>query len=553
MIAIRKIRIVNFKSIKKVELVVDGGTTVFVGQNNAGKSNINKAIDAVFNYRYIPSEYDIYDGIKEGEKCYIDIMMSAITSDKKFETDWLLIFGDKIIENEFFEESFTIRTVISQNTSSKILEVVRFPLLDWDALDFDPNNKLLPREIRKCIGSYYLKSDRDIVDELRVRNSNFSKLMQNANYELTPKDSLRVEKGLDIINRMILRKMPSITEIEKNLSDISTTVENVDNLRILPIPNRFDDLDKGVEILVTNKSSELPISVYGDGTKSWISILSLAAFIKSFKKQLELEGLPYFAIVLLEEPEAHLHPQAQNKVITQLDKMKSQIFITTHSSNIVSELGVFQLFRISNNGNTKLETKQKDIAEEDKLKIINFILPFYTEILFSEKVVFVEGVTDKIIVTDYIKNKMGKKPFEMGVSIVAVNGKDNLPLFREFCEFHSIENIIYADKDASSVISDMDKKGLSLDYVIFTDEEDMEKELLVNQFEVCKQMYLKINKFPDQYILKLELDGRLYDNILLFLTENKTHYPHWLSEYITKSFKLNSLDKMLGLIGRANL
>ncbi|MCG4457741.1 AAA family ATPase, partial [Erysipelothrix rhusiopathiae] len=262
---------------------------------------------------------------------------------------------------------------------------------NWESQEFTDINRRLPKNLSKCISSFYLDSSRDIVDELRIRNSNFSKLMKNSNYNLNELDSSNIERALEIVNRMIRKKLPSISEIEDNLSDISTTIENIDELRIIPIPNKFDDLDKGVEIEVKNSNNNLPISVFGDGTRSWVSILTLSSYIESTRKQLELENLPYFPIVLLEEPESHLHPQAQNKVVSQLDKISAQIFITTHSSNIVSELGIYQLFRVSNDESTQLQTVNKDISQTDRYKIMNFILPFYTEILFSNIVILVEG------------------------------------------------------------------------------------------------------------------------------------------------------------------
>ena len=551
MISIRKIRIVNFKSIEKMELIVKRGKTVFVGQNNAGKSNVNKAIDCVFNFRYSPSEYDVYKGINAGENCYIDIMISADSEDKYFNDDWLMIFGDKVVTNEFDEDSFTIRTVIYQNESSKRFEIDRFPILDWGSTEFSSANTSLPREIRKCIGSFYLNSNRDIVDELRIRNSNFSKLMKNTNFDLSHLDSSGVEKALEIVNRMILRKMPSISDIEETLSDISTTVDNVESLKILPIPNRFDDLDKGVEIQINNSNSTLPISVYGDGTRSWVSILTLSSYIDSLRNQLELEVLPYFAIILLEEPESHLHPQAQNKIISQLDKIEAQIFVTTHSSNIVSELGVFQLFRICNDGGTQLKTKFLDLCEDDELKIINFILPFHTEILFSDIVVLVEGISDKLMLIEYIKFKMKKRPFEFGISVVEVNSKDNLPIFRKFCEIHSIKNIIYADRDAeTSLTTALTKKNLSNNNVIYTSEMDMELEIINEQFDVCKDLFIEVNNCSEQYISNLQKSGKLENKILAFLKKNKSQYPHWLFRSAKDSFNIKSFNSAISIIGR---
>ncbi len=350
---------------------------------------------------------------------------------------------------------------------------------------------------------------------------------------------------------MILEKMPTISNIEENLSDVSATIDNVENTKILPIPNKFDDIDKGVEIQVENINSTLPINVYGDGTRSWISILTLSAYIESLKKEMKMEGLPYFAIILLEEPESHLHPQAQNKVISQLDNMEAQIFLTTHSSNIISELNAFQLYRVYNDGNTKLKTKVMELNEKDKLNISNLILPFYSEIGFSEIVVLVEGITDKLLITEYFKLKKNKKPFEIGVSIVAVNSKDNLPIFRLFCESHSIHNIIFADKDAEDfLLKDLNKKKLSLENIIFTNEKEIENDLMLDQFEVCKQLFIKENEHPDQYISILKTENKLEKEILKFLDSNKTSYPYWLSRYINEDFYINSVDSVISLIER---
>lgn len=532
-----------------MDLLVTNEKTVFVGQNNAGKSNINKAINCVFNPRYIPSEFDFYSGMKEDDVCYIDIMLIPNTDDDKFDINWLMLFGENIVQNEYHQESFSIRTVISQNHTSKRIEINRFPILNWESQEFTDVNRRLPKNLSKCIGSFYLDSSRDIVDELRIRNSNFSKLMKNSNYNLNELDSSNIERALEIVNRMIRKKLPSISEIEDNLSDISTTIENIDELRIIPIPNKFDDLDKGVEIEVKNSNNNLPISVFGDGTRSWVSILTLSSYIESTRNQLKLENLPYFPIVLLEEPESHLHPQAQNKVVSQLDKISAQIFITTHSNNIVSELGIYQLFRVSNDESTQLQTVNKDIDQTDKYKIMNFILPFYTEILFSNIVILVEGISDKIIITEYLKIKLQKKPFELGISIVATNSKDNLPLFRQFCELHSIKNIIFADGDArASVPNALQKKNLSTCNLIFTKELDMEYELIEEQLDFCSNAFACMKKLPSEYIEILKKEDRLKDEISTYFKDNKSQYPHYLAMKMDVNFNIRSLDILISTL-----
>lgn len=554
MICIKRIKIRNFRSIKEVDLLIKENKITFVGQNNSGKSNINRAIDIAFNNRYIPTEYDINMQKGDNDFCYIDIMLTPKFDANEFNDDWTFVFGSDIIMNEDNQESFSIRTVIQFDEVSNRGEITRFPLLDWYSEEFNENNdKYLSPDVRKCIKSYYLDTSRDISNEIRVKSSNFSNLIKYSNYTINNEDQITMNKALEIVNRMILKKLPSLNSIEEILSDISTTVHNVDEVKISPIANNFDSLSKGIELNINSSDKSLPISVYGDGTRSWVSVLTLSAYINTLKEQMHKEGLPFFSVILLEEPESHLHPQGQNKIINQLNGGSSQFFITTHSSHVVSELNVTEVYRVSNyeSSGTTIQTK---VVEHDYKTILNFknlILPYFSEILFTEVVVFVEGLADKILITEYLKLRFEKKPFEIGVLIVETGGKDNLYLFRLFCELHAIQNAIFADKDAEKqLIKQFRDNKLSLDDIYFTEGKEIENDLIKYMPNLCLEIFIEYNNFSKEYLEMISQDKEINDKVLHFLIKNKTLYPHLLSLKFDSEIRIPALENITKFIGR---
>jgi len=117
---------------------------------------------------------------------------------------------------------------------------------------------------------------------------------------------------LDELNAKLLESDPRLTDITEILSNITRVAahyaEGKADLRMVPL--KIWDLLSRAEIILRNSGGLpwLPLMRQGQGLKSLSVIFLFQAFIKHLlRESYEAESEPLLA---LEEPEAHLHPQA---------------------------------------------------------------------------------------------------------------------------------------------------------------------------------------------------------------------------------------------------
>jgi putative ATP-dependent endonuclease of OLD family len=107
-------------------------------------------------------------------------------------------------------------------------------------------------------------------------------------------------------------------------------------VELTPFTKKIRDLNKGLNINYGDGEDSFLMEYHGMGTRSWSSLLTLKAFIELFKRNSEKNDTVFFPIVALEEPEAHLHPNAQKTLYSQIDTIIGQKIISTHSPYIAS-------------------------------------------------------------------------------------------------------------------------------------------------------------------------------------------------------------------------
>ena len=132
--------------------------------------------------------------------------------------------------------------------------------------------------------------------------------------------------------------------------------------------------------------------------------------VKEAEKRRDLENDTFFAdsfhaVVVLEEPEAHLHPQLQHGIVRYLKEVVTarpevQVVITTHSDEIVAACDPTDLvvFRRGADGTPAARTiKSFEITRKSLSRARRHLDTTRSASLFGARVVLVEGITDAIV------------------------------------------------------------------------------------------------------------------------------------------------------------
>lgn len=557
-ILIETIRIFGFRGLHNIEIKLEP-ITVLTGMNNSGKTSFLKALQIVFGNRQFISPDDFYvsNTIKE-DQIIIDVKIIPIGSDGKqknnFDTDWEILFTEDRIRNDVSGNQFIpIRTVVKVDTLNNTYKTNQYIQQDW--IDFEKNDTFWYQSNNDSekpfrfdeIPFFYVDAQRDIIEDMKVRNSYLGKMLSNIKY--SEEDILKIEKQISKLNAQAVKSSDILSNIESTLKDLDSAMDNTNNgVDITPFPKKVRDLNKGVSI----QYSDFSMEYHGMGTRSWSSLLTLKSFISIFEKNSKDNNIAFFPIVAIEEPEAHLHPNAQKKLYNQIASISGQKIISTHSQYIAASAKLEQIRSFYKHSQI-VKCGKIDISRflnEEIRKIERQVIKSRGELFFSKVILLFEGETEEQALPIFAEKYFGKSLSDIDIDFVGVGGHGNYLPFIRFAESLNISWFIFSDAEPNTKVSVMKQftdsetlKNIKDRIVFVKDGNDFEKQLLADNFddeikEAIKSIeLLKCSNERHKAAKTIEIDG--YDKQKLFqiLNNSKAIYAPAVAEAIIKSSK----------------
>lgn len=490
----------------------------------------------------------------------------------------------RLEENDFYRKKDGIRTDLLkiectfENLSD--LEAGRF--LEWIYIDDEGKAKLEVRliarikdnkiTIRKTGGKEGVDINFEASENLRVT---YLKPLRDAEHELNPGYRSRFAQVLK--SHPIFKNNGNTHEIESIMKDANKNIEGYFKGSRLQDNNEDAESDSLEENNVDINYKEDPSSIINSISKTLsnflgnnknqydvninISEMELNKILSRLMLKIDEDKVGLgtlnqlymamelllldikeknneFGLALIEEIEAHIHPQAQLRVIKHLEEnIKSQTILTTHSITLASIANLNSLILCRNNSAYSLNNKYTRLSSGDYEFLERFLDSTKANLFFAKGVIMVEGDAENILIPTIAKI-IGKPLYMHGVSIVNVG---NVAFLRY--------SNIFISKDGNqtigiptSIVTDLDVRPIQ--YYQDDDNKSTLKKYTVYRIKNSNEYFIKEDdsrKRVREILDKNQLRNNDFTENVEIIEDNYNKYKDVVKEEKEEKYNLDDI------------
>lgn len=537
---IEKVEIENFRIFgEKAEIFFQKGLNMLIGENNSGKTAIIDAIRLVMslgtykrNLYMDESDFHVNEYGVRSLNAKISLYFNDLNEEQKAE---LLYLSDVINPNSNNAEIHVNYTLYLNNKGEYR---VKEEVLGY-------NEQTIPdKECLQKLTSIYMPALRNAEKDMqpskysqlsqlllkfantKEKKENLVKIVRNMNNSIIKDITISemqdsINKNLKSIEKEIINQKINISLAESSINDIGATLKLTNSKELKKIFINKEEKDRIVSELIADIEdvekyiNEISEDTYivniqemkNDGVDireslkdkteinffikqnglGYNNILSMATELSN-SKQIEKDD---FVLMLLEEPEAHLHPQLLyllNDFLQENNNM--QIILTSHSPTLISRFKIDKLIilqqnedkiNISNLSKIKFDRGEQEIIER-------YLDVTKSQMFFAKGIIFVEGITEALLINEF--SKILKRDLDKyAVEIVNINGVD----FEPFAKIFQIENNENLLSTKCSIITDDDRCTNPNNKEIFLEKEKIESYTKILEEDLI-QISNKLNR-----------------------------------------------------------
>ncbi|MDT2864348.1 ATP-dependent nuclease [Vagococcus carniphilus] len=316
------------------------------------------------------------------------------------------------------------------------------------------------KDVNNHISVVFIDALRDVLRTISSNNNPIKKIVNEIENTIKETDFESVKNKIKDLNESIT----DIKEIGNVKNDLNGKLVDILGLVYSPelslTSNISDELTSLSKFLNLKPQDEEGMTALGLGH---LNMIFIALKIVEYNICNTREVLN---IMLIEEPEAHIHHHIQRTLFQNLgltDKA-TQVIMTTHSPNIaesseISRMNIVKSFEnksIAMNpskGLNKFGTDNLNLSIDLTKAIERYLDAKRSSILFSKGVLLVEGDAEEIIIPNIVKNSLGVSLDEIGVGIVNVGST----AFEYIASIFSTERI----NRRCAIVTDLDEQVVS--------------------------------------------------------------------------------------------
>ena len=456
------------------------GLNVLIGENDSGKTAIIDAIKIVLkthSYEYIKIEAD--DFYNNSDRLRIELKFKGLLDEEaKNFTEWLTWEGQGEDSTPILRVFYDVRRKDYKILPSEV------------KAGADTEGYSLTAEAREYLKATYLRPLRDAENELiSKRNSRLSQILLG--------DDIFKEKNIPHpLVEEFKNINSSIEDYFKKGSEGADIKEKIDSYIKGFYGEEKESLFEASKNDIKSILEKLSLSLNGQknvglGT---LNRLFMAAELLHLNKE-NWEGL---RLGLIEELEAHLHPQAQMQVIETLQKQDEvQLIITTHSPNLASKIKLKNLIICNGNNAFSMGKDYTELKEDTYVFLEKFLDVTKSNLFFAKGVILVEGWAEEILIPSLAK-AIGIDLTAKGVSVVNIGNVG----FDHYSNIFLRKNAPFMDIPVA-VVTDCD----------------------VREYEENGDNYIKKDGLEQKIAAEIEKKDKTFKNVKYFIA------PRWTLEY----------------------